>query len=80
MAARKLAYETDSWGSVWELVRQRDCDPNPGTYCLWNPGNGAIHSKHNNYPTAWDARDAVNEDDDLKMVKVFQHCDPEKYE
>lgn len=47
--SRTLVYKEEKMTSVYEVVRERECDPHPGKYSLWCTGNGSIHPELRGY-------------------------------
>lgn len=75
---RIIAYKNKKMTSIWELIEERQCDPNPGQYSLWNTGNGALHSELRGY----DIRLKLVEDareEGFNVIKIFNQNDPKRY-
>lgn len=65
---RTLVYDNKKMGSVWEVIKERECDPHPGKYSLWNPGNGAIHSEVRDFDNRIDLDTYVNKHTNMSLT------------
>lgn len=71
MSLRTIALDPNkAWTSIWEVIQERDCDPNPNKWSLRNP-NGSLHHKHR----AYDYKHQLirNAKEDFNIITIGNH-------
>lgn len=61
MKLRRFAYKEGQMTPVWEIVRERECDPNPDKYSLRH-SNGTLHSELRGFGNKHEAISAAKEE------------------
>ena len=63
-------HPSKKWASIWEVIKERDCDPNPETYSL-RTMNGSLHHKYRSYKTIYSLIREASED--YEFIQVGNH-------
>lgn len=71
MHTRILVLNKNKMTSIYEVIKERECDPHPGKYSLWCTGNGSIHRKFRSYNSKGELPMDIGKSDKFKRIKLL---------